>query len=251
MPIEKQCVECKKKFLVDRAREKSASTCSRECRGKVDAQKYREARAKLKCLACGSQFLAPQCHAKRRKFCSAECAGPARKLNRPSGDQHYLWKGGRAMHGDGYLYVSVRGHPFTKNSHYVLEHRIVVEQWMREKAPGHRFLTVVDGVAYLRPGIEVHHINFKRDDNRRQNLLACTPSAHKDIHCGRAPMKGEVWPEIQGLVPYEPRVVACKCRVCAKEFPKKLCDVKRGSGKFCSRACYQKRVRETFEIVKT
>ena len=123
-----------------------------------------------------------------------------------------------------------------------------MEEWLRQVAPQHPFLIGIEGQIYLRPEIDVHHINEVKRDNRRRNLLACTKSGHRAIHSGKAPMQGEVWPEIEGLIPYEPRRVKCACLVCGVEFSKKRSDVKRGSGKFCSRACYAKRPRLPFKV---
>lgn len=249
--IEKSCVVCGAKFMVWPAREKTAQTCSRECRGKVDAQRYKEGRIKISCKACGRVFLVPKCHASRRIYCSADCADPHRKPKSATGENHHLWNGGITEHADGYLYRLVRNHPFGGSRNYVFDHRLVVEQWMREEVPDHRFLTVIDGVSYLRPEIDVHHINLNKRDNRKANLLACTPSAHNDVHNGRAPMVGEVWPEIKGMVPYSPRWLVRVCKTCGINFRKKRSDVKRGGGHYCSRLCSDKRLKTPFEIVTT
>lgn len=138
--------------------------------------------------------------------------------------------------------MSVATHPFTSTGNYVFEHRLVMEEWMREEAPDHKFLVEVGGTKYLSPDIDVHHIDENRRHNVRKNLLACTHGAHQMIHRGENPMAGEVWPPLENMAPHSPTVVTCTCAVCGKQFRKKRSDVKRGSGKYCSRACYIQRV---------
>lgn len=250
MNVEKKCAICGDAFSVPRWRESSAKTCSQKCRGALIAQSYAEKRATVVCKACGNNFSTPQCHAHRRIYCSRKCAASAYEYSGPKAEKHYAWKGGVANHAEGYRYVRVPNHPFgTINTvGYVFEHRVVMEEMMRRAAPNHPFLTQINGQLYLRPKIEVHHINLAKSDNRPRNLLACTQVAHREIHHGKPPMHGEVWPEIEGSLPYEPRLVVCRCLVCGAEFVKKRSELKRGGGKFCSRVCYDKRARVPFAV---
>lgn len=247
--IEKTCVICAKIFTVPPARMDTAKTCGRVCSGKLAAKTYAAGRVEKTCRECGGKFLVPPSHADRRIFCSDWCADPHRHYNPPKREKHYRWNGGKSNHPDGYLYISVPWHPFgDRTGNYVLEHRVVMELWMQEVQPDHPFLFVVEGRVCLRPEILVHHINENKRDNRRTNLLACTVYAHRDIHDGRAPMVGEVWPNVEGSIAFEARKVLRKCMVCEAEFIKSLRVVRAGGGKYCSRACYNARPRQTFTV---
>lgn len=236
--IEKVCLVCSKSFTVPDARKESAKTCSPACAGKLTTARYAATRVEKVCPVCGKAFLVPQCHAERRECCSIRCANKHPDRKRSTGANHYLWNGGQSEHSDGYLYIRTENHPFSGNQQYVLEHRVVLENFMRVKAPDHRFLVEHGGVLYLRPEISVHHINGNKRDNQLKNLVACTRSAHRSIHEGKAPMQGETWPEKQGLPVFTPYKVLCTCKQCGAQFLKKRHDVDRGSGKFCTRACY-------------
>lgn len=247
--IQKTCVICGTVFGVPAHREHTATTCSRQCRSVSNAKKYAAKRTGVVCKGCGHTFFVPPSHGKRRMYCSAACAAPSRASNRPKGDRHYHWGGGRTYHQEGYLYVVMKDHPFASHSGgYVFEHRVIMETWMRNQVPNHPFLVDVGGVSYLRSRIEIHHINGVKRDNRPANLLACTPPAHRAIHSGVAPMSGEVWPEIEGLTPFRPRVVERSCKTCGAIFFAKRCDVDRGGGKFCSALCFKNRDRSGFKV---
>lgn len=250
MDVKKKCVICEVEFTVPHWREATAQTCSRACRGRLVANRYEEARAKMLCKACGKEYSVPQSHKHRRIYCSRACAArhTSNLQTGVKGTASRAWKGGRTQHSGGYLYVRIAEHPFAGKHGYVFQHRVVMEEWMTQVAPDHPFLTEIDGRKYLRPEIEVHHINEVKSDFRRSNLLACTSGAHRAIHDGRAPMHGEVWPEIDGLTPFEPYHVVRKCGVCGAEFTVKRSAVKRGAGKFCSRACYDRRPRPAFSV---
>jgi len=247
MPVKKLCAICGSGFVVPPARAISAKTCSLVCKGKLWTKQSLEARPEKPCEICGKMFAFPKSHTGRRHCCSPECANKSRAVSSVrTGVSNHNWKGGTCDHAGGYLYLHVDNHPFAKSHSYVFEHRLVMECWMRDAVPNHHFLVEIDGIKYLPPEIHVHHINENKRDNRPKNLLACTAYSHKLIHNGSAPMRGDVWPEVVGQVSFAPSKIKCICEFCGGEFMKRRCDVARGSGKFCSRSCYNKRPREAF-----
>lgn len=195
--VEKKCVICGAGFSVVSSRSESAKTCGLVCRGKFIANVQDSKRVRLSCKACSKVFAVPKSHEARRVYCSMGCADSHRNDNMAQGEESPNWKGGRTMHSCGYVYVSSIGHPYISKSHghYVFEHRLVIESVMREKAPGHHFLICHDGVEYLRPEVWVHHADRDRQNNAIGNLVACTPSAHVQIHAGITPMQEHVWAE--------------------------------------------------------
>ena len=153
------------------------------------------------------------------------------------GNNNPAWKGGVAKHSSGYVLIASRDHPFAVTG-YVLGHRLVVEERMRREAPGHHFLVEIEGIKYLRRDIDVHHKNEVKADNDPENLIACTAAAHKDMHQGRPVMRGCAWPANGAGIEFTDRKVALVCECCGGSFTKGLADVKRGAGRYCSRACY-------------
>ena len=241
MPILKSCVVCSKEFKVPPSRAESAKTCSNECAYVVRGESNQK-RVTLTCQHCSKLFDAPECHKDRRVFCSHECknASPEKKLAqsiRITGVMNPFWKGGVVGHSSGYVLATSGSHPFKVNG-YVFQHRLVVEDRMRREAPDHHFLVEIDGVKYLRRDIDIHHKNEVKADNRPENLVACTAAAHRDMHQTKPVMRGTVWPEADHEIEFVDRQVKCKCEKCGGMFTKGLADVRRGSGRYCSRVCY-------------
>jgi len=83
-------------------------------------------------------------------------------------EKHWRWKGGKTLHGNGYILIKNREHPFCTNQGYVLEHRLVMEKHIGR---------------LLKPEEVVHHINEIITDNRIENLkLLKNDSEHMKIH---------------------------------------------------------------------
>ena len=144
--------------------------------------------------------------------------------------------GSTAHHTDGYILERSANHPFNVAG-YVMQHRLVIENEMRKQVPEHHFLVEIDSVKYLKRGIEVHHVNEVKTDNRIENLIACTSSGHKDLHAGKTPMLSECWPLPSKTIADEPRYKYLQCETCKKEFRVKLSTWKLRGAKYCSNEC--------------
>jgi len=72
------------------------------------------------------------------------------------------WKGGRIKNRNGYILLSLRGHPRTNVRHQVFEHIVI---WENTHGPTPK-------------GWQIHHINGVKDDNRLENLIALPPKTH-------------------------------------------------------------------------
>lgn len=236
MPVQKTCSVCGKGFTAANARAETAKTCSRACKGQLTAKAYEAQRVKRECLKCGAAISVSVGRAERGNgmYCGRACKDLAAIGNRfidlvGDGEEIHL--------STGYVYEYARSHPFASRGR-VFQHRLVMESMMGG-VPGHPFLIEIDGKKYLKPGIDVHHKNEVRNDNRPENLIACTKAAHKDMHAGKTPMTGEVWPEQGDEIAASPRTVYRSCERCGASFTKKRSEVERGSTRFCSMTCFR------------
>lgn len=82
---------------------------------------------------------------------------------------------------DGYILREAPSHPFA-SGRGVMEHRLVLEQHLRSTDPASSYLIGVEGELYLRPGIQVHHIDGVKDNNVVSNLRPMTRSEHSRWH---------------------------------------------------------------------
>lgn len=183
--VERQCKICDATFRAPPSRALTAEYCSIACAAIGRGQRQRN-RLTLQCRNCSEDFDVPASHADRRIYCSSGCKHTAEEYlkalhHRAVGDRNNQWKGGRVDHSDGYRYVLAVDHPYTANG-YVLEHRIVMERWLRQNKPDSPFLIRLGQNLYLKPGCHVHHKDEDRRNNRIENLECLEAADHRKIH---------------------------------------------------------------------
>ena len=77
------------------------------------------------------------------------------------------WRGRRYKDHYGYWWIQNPDHHYAKQNGYVLEHRIIYEEYYK---------------CCLLPWGNIHHINHKRDDNRIENLELISKPKHTRLH---------------------------------------------------------------------
>lgn len=179
------CAQCGKEFRVPPVRAATAKSCSNAC-AYIQRGKSNQKRVALTCATCGKIYEMPECHAARRKHCSQACQerSPetiALKAGR-TGAKNGYWKGGRRVRADRYIYAVARKHPYAAPNGYVLEHRLVMEEWLRENEPESPFLIEIDAQKYLSREFEVHHKDLTRTNNDISNLQCMTFKDHRALH---------------------------------------------------------------------
>lgn len=237
MPVQKNCTVCGKEFTAENARAETAKTCSRACRGVLTAKAYEAQRVQRECQMCGDPLSVSAGRAERGNglYCSRACKDRAligRSFRAQAED------GETVDSAEGYVYEYAKDHPLASRGR-VFQHRLVMEKLMRISAPDHQFLVEIGGVRYLKPGIDVHHRNDAKQDNRPVNLLACTKAAHKAMHGGSEVLAGEVWPEPGDDLVIGDRMLVRACVRCGAQFNLKRSAAARAAGKFCSLVCFR------------
>lgn len=81
------------------------------------------------------------------------------------GPKNPAWKG--KVNRGGYVGVRLPNHPFASKCGYVMEHRLVMEEYLGR---------------YLDKDEDVHHVNGDKKDNRIKNLMVMKKSEHSRFH---------------------------------------------------------------------
>ena len=134
---------------------------------------------RLVCCICQKSFLSPT----NRICCSPKCKHMKLSIDyKESG--HPNWKGGRVLNAQGYVMIKQHGHPEADVNNYVREHRLIMERHLGKP---------------LNRGDDVHHINGNRQDNRIENLILLSRSAHGRHHHPILPRTLRPLPKCLGL----------------------------------------------------
>lgn len=81
-------------------------------------------------------------------------------------EQHWKWNGGKRIR-NGYIQVLKRNHPRSDSDGYIMEHRLIFEEYNR---------------CCLLPWIDIHHIDGNKSNNKINNLKPLSSSEHTKIH---------------------------------------------------------------------
>jgi hypothetical protein len=183
--VVKRCEECGKEFRLPQSLAER-KYCSRVCGYKHTNDWHRTGKVELECPECKKHFFEFPSRAKGRVFCSRICKHKSeqyRQLKRTlsTGENNGMWGGGGTDHADGYRYAYAPHHPY-EHTGYVLEHRLVMEEWLREHEPDSEFLVQVGDKLYLNPKCVVHHNDGVRQHNSIGNLTAMWIGDHISFH---------------------------------------------------------------------
>jgi gamma-glutamylcyclotransferase (GGCT)/AIG2-like uncharacterized protein YtfP len=85
-------------------------------------------------------------------------------------EEHPQWKGGRLYDESGYVKIRMPEHPHAVDG-YLLEHRFVMEEFLRKDYPSSPYLTRIKGELYLKNETVVHHIDEIKSNNVMDNLF--------------------------------------------------------------------------------
>jgi len=164
--VSRICETCGRSFGVplSRVKAKVGRFCSNTCRGKgvgqflrgSNAPKWAGGNLTVKCKECGKEFQARRYSvlSGRKKFCSRECCSQWRSKNL-RGERNPLWRGGRVEYSQDFK-----------------EKR----ETIREREGRRCFLCQRHETATGK--LDVHHIDYDKNNNSASNLVALCHSCH-------------------------------------------------------------------------
>ena len=153
--VEVKCAVCGKIEHVCPSRAKKYCTCSVQCMGKFNSNKYSLKVDKV-CSFCGKHYFVKKSQKNRSNYCSRKCMTmDLPKKYKGSGNPNYR---GRFANSDGYIY---------NNNRYVLHRETVMS---------------ILGVSEIPKTLIVHHKDGNKHSNDAKNLILLTRKIHTWIH---------------------------------------------------------------------
>lgn len=182
------CDNCGKPFQCQlwRIEKRKNIFCSKKCEGE-----YRKAQTPLNCVCeiCGKKFHAKPCHINKGfgKFCSKECMAKDKEESMKGENNHQYglkgnlnasWISDEKISYYGYKLIRCLDHPFKNSDDMVFEHRLIAEEYLLNDENSIEY----NGEKYLSPKYTVHHIDFNRLHNEKNNLQVMPRCEHMSMH---------------------------------------------------------------------
>lgn len=160
--------------------------CSRECH-----TQYIKSHSENNCICdvCGKRFhrKKSQIDKSEKHYCSRKCqafANSKRMMGENNcqyglkGSKNSSWKSDERISSYGYKMIRCLEHPFANSDGFVFEHRLVAEKFLLNDKNS----IEIDNMLYLSPEFHVHHIDFDRLNNNKENLYVIRKGLHIKFH---------------------------------------------------------------------
>lgn len=183
------CDWCGKEFKCERFRTEDGRQhlfCNHKCEGE-----FYKSKTELNCICevCGKPYHMKQSHINKygSKYCSIECHAIAKKEYMKGdknhqyglkGDKNASWKSDERISYYGYRLIRCLNHPFANCDGFVFEHRLIAEKYLLNDNNS----IIIDSKKYLNPEFVVHHIDFNKLNNTKENLCVMLLGEHRSLH---------------------------------------------------------------------
>ena len=93
-------------------------------------------------------------------------------------NKNLSWKSDEKISSYGYRLIRCLNHPFANSDGFMLEHRLIAGKFLLNNENSVK----INGVLYLSPNFHVHHIDFNRLNNDKNNLYVIDKGMHIKFH---------------------------------------------------------------------
>ena len=182
------CEQCGKvvKVFKSRYQNRKHIFCDKKCEGEY-VKNHTE--SNIICSYCGKQMhhKPSQIAKNKNQYCSTKCANAAKRTLYSGEGNHQFglkgkenasWKSDERISYYGYRLIRKLDHPLRNYNDFVFEHRLVAEKYLLNSEN----CIEINGNKYLDPKLIVHHLDFNRLNNDKNNLIIMTAKEHVSLH---------------------------------------------------------------------
>lgn len=161
----------------------------------MPSQKERKLKNAI-CEICGCEYYV--CHKRletQKHFaCSRECSKKLKSVYMSGKGNHQFGLKGKLNSSfknierkikNNYYFIRVENHPFADENGWIREHRYLAEIFLAKEEEK----IEINGKYYLKPELEVHHIDENKLNNSLENLQIITKPEHKKLHILKTKIK--------------------------------------------------------------